>query len=284
MKPPSMLRVALPLLAVGGAMLPAVLRATPVAGGAAGITAVSSRVSKDYVRTRLPDGSFQAEEYAFGDGGRYNGPFSDSSIDKLSFLDVGQDHRRVPTIAQNYIPTRDLNSEKLLIMLHWGTTVTGSSFSPTVPGKGPAHLQSDDPIDVRNARMLGYDSEGLIGTEYGAYIGHFGPTGLYRDQLMAEIEDNRYFIVLVAYDFQVFRKEKKQKVLWVARFSIDESQNRFDKALPVMAQYASRYFGQDSHGLLRTQVPDGRVLLGKPEYRRRGRCALEGAAGCGRQS
>jgi hypothetical protein len=68
----------------------------------------------------------------------------------------------------------------------------------------------------------------------------------------------------MAYDFQAFRKKGEHRLLWTTRFSIDESQNRFDKALPIMARYASIYFGQDSHGLLRTKVPDGRVLLGRP--------------------
>jgi hypothetical protein len=252
------------LLAGCGTMLDAQPVASPAMDGAVGITAVSSRVSKDYVRTKLPDGSFQPEEYAFGDGGRYNGPFRDASIDKLSFLDIAR-VIAASLKAQNYVPAKDLNTEKLLIMLHWGTTITGSSFSATVPGSGPSHLQSDDAIDIMNAAMLGYDSEGLIGTEYGTYIGHFGPTGSYRDQLMAEIEDNRYFVVLMAYDFQVFRKESRHKLLWETRFSINERHNQFDKALPVMTEYASKYFGQDSKGLLRTRVPEGQVKVGEPK-------------------
>jgi hypothetical protein len=62
----------------------------------------------------------------------------------------------------------------------------------------------------------------------------------------------------LAHDFQVFRKENRHKLLWETRFNINEPHNHFDKALPVMAQYASRYFGQDSHSLLRTQVPEGK--------------------------
>ena len=264
MNAPRMLQPIAWLLTGFGTTLDAQPVAAPAVEGAVGITTVSSRVSKEYVRTKLPDGSFQAEEYAFGDGGRYNGPFHDASIDKLKFLDIA----RViagPLAAQNYRPAKNLNTEKLLIMVYWGTTVTGASSSRTVPGNGPSHLQSDDPIDVRNAMMLGYDSEGLIGTEYGTFIGHVGPTGSYRDELMSEIEENRYFVVLLAYDFQEFRKEKKHKLLWETRFSINEQSNDFDKALPLMAQYASRYFGQDSHGLLRTQVPEGRVKVGEPK-------------------
>jgi len=41
--------------------------------GVEGVTAVSAKVSKDYVRTKLPDGSFQPEAYAFGEGGKWPG-------------------------------------------------------------------------------------------------------------------------------------------------------------------------------------------------------------------
>ena len=252
-----------------------------------GITAVSSRVSKDYVRTKLPDGSFQPEEYAFGDGGLYGGTFKDASVDKVRFLDVAR-IISVPLRSQNYVPARDVRTEKLLIMVHWGTTNVSEPFSAT-PGyltnleandlAGPQAKASRDlanlqlaaedvqrnHIDFMNARMLGYDSENLIGTYYGSTVGNTGMLAAHREELINEIEENRYFVVLIAYDFQLFRKEKKLKALWETRFSINEPSNDFAKALPVMAQYASKYFGQDSHGLLRKQVPEGKVKVGEPK-------------------
>ncbi len=45
---------------------------------------------------------------------------------------------------------------------------------------------------------------------------------------------------------------------------MNEAHNRFDRALPGMAQYASQYFGQDSRGLIRRVIPEGRVDVGEP--------------------
>jgi hypothetical protein len=254
-----------------------------------GVTAVSSRVSKDYVRTRLPDGSFQPESYSLGEGGSWGGEISDATIDKVKFIDVA----RViagPLANQKYLPSKDPNKVKLLIMVYWGTTAV-----PARPDMDPQYqeyyqLMSEAAIatgaekdalitsalhvlssanhqreilDFRNAAMLGYDSSGLIGTEYGRYIEHTALGREQRDQV-AEIEENRYFVVLMAYDFQLLWKQKKHKLLWETRFSINERHNQFDKALPVMAQYASRYFGQGCNGLLRTRVPEGRVEVGEP--------------------
>ena len=104
----------------------------------------------------------------------------------------------------------------------------------------------------------------MIGTDYGNNI-RGTAFGAKREELIEEIEQNRYFVVLMAYDFQLMWKQKKHKLLWETRFSISERRNQFDKALPVMGQYASRYFGQDSNGLSRTRVPEGQVKVGEPK-------------------
>jgi hypothetical protein len=97
--------------------------------------------------------------------------------------------------------------------------------------------------------------------------------------LISEIESNRYFVVMMAYDFQMLRKRNKRKMLWQTRFSIEDLHNHFDKALPAMAQYASRYFGQDSHGLLRKHVPEGQVEVGEPTFASQQKARRFGRAG-----
>jgi len=119
-----------------------------------------------------------------------------------------------------------------------------------------------DNADFRNAMMLGYDSAGLIASERGRYV-RGTAFDVERKDIELEIEENRYFVVLMAYDFQLMWKEKKHKLLWETRFSISERRNQFDKALPVMARYASRYFGEPSNGLLRKRVLEGKVDIGE---------------------
>ena len=80
--------------------------------------------------------------------------------------------------------------------------------------------------------------------------------------MLNELEEDRYFVVMMAYDFQMLWKQKKHKLLWETRFSVSEHGNRFDKQLGAMALYASKYFGQDSGGLVHKGLPDGKVELG----------------------
>lgn len=293
------------LLAIGALAL-ALAQEALAADGVEGVTAVASKVSKDYVRAKLPDGSFQPESYAFGEGGKWAGQISDATIDKLHFMDVAR-VIAAPLATQHFVPARDSAKTKLLIMVYWGTTAVPGPTSDSVAidqfqraqdnlnkylvksavdprvkvtAGGPyaddalAQMSAatamlnmenaqNDKIDFANAHMLGYDANDLIGTERANYV-RGTAFGAERDDLYADIRENRYFVVLMAYDFQLLWKEKKHKLLWETRFSINEGHNAFDKALPVMARCASQYFGQPSNGLLRSRVPEGSVEVREP--------------------
>jgi hypothetical protein len=66
----------------------------------------------------------------------------------------------------------------------------------------------------------------------------------------------------MAYDFQKMWKHRQHKLLWETRFSINERGVDFDKALPLMAMNVSKYFGEDSNGLVHGAMPMGHVEVG----------------------
>jgi hypothetical protein len=120
-------------------------------GDLEGITALSSRASADYVRSRLPDGSFRPEYYAFGKGGKWEGSFSDLTIDRLSFMDVARDIAP-PLATQHYLPARDPAKTNLLIMVYWGTTKApehGSSTDAYVRAQAADGGSRGGPIVIR---------------------------------------------------------------------------------------------------------------------------------------
>jgi hypothetical protein len=117
-----------------------------------------------------------------------------------------------------------------------------------------------DQVDMRNAMLLGYDTALAETSDIGST-----PATRRRDDLISELEENRYFVVLMAYDYQALWKQRKHSLLWVTRFSIRERGADFEKLLPSMVGYASQYFGHDSHGLLRRPLPEGHVEIGEPK-------------------
>jgi len=254
-----------------------------------GVTAVASKVFPGYVRAKLPGGHFKPESYAFGEGGKWAGEIADHTIDQMRFLDVAHVIAE-PLASQAYLPAKDPATAQLLIMVYWGTTAvpgptsdsialsqfqlaqdnlnkylvksnvdprqkvaSGGAFADAALDQMSAatamlNMQNhqDDKTNFANALMLGYDAPGLIGTEHGNYV-RGTAFQIDRDDLYQEITENRYFVVLMAYDFQT---------LW--------KHNAFDRALPAMAQYAAKYFGQPSDGLLRERIKAGNVELGTP--------------------
>jgi hypothetical protein len=118
--------------------------------------------------------------------------------------------------------------------------------------------QRREDTDMKTATLLGYDSwwvsanAAMDGTAMGRR----------KADMRAELEEDRYFVVLTAFDYQKLVKDKKSKFLWEVRFSIREQGNQFDKRLPAMIALASDFFGRDSAGLHHVDVPEGKVEIG----------------------
>jgi hypothetical protein len=236
------------------------------------MTAVSSKVFNGYARTKLADGSYRTERYGFAIGGLLSGsdagggssstlPTSDPTMDKATFAYI-EHVIEGPLAAQKYLPTEEPKSADLLILVFWGRTIgtnafTGSELSQTLDGG------EKDKIDMQNAKLLGFDSERVFDQ------GYDDPSNMManiRRQVHSatidSIEADRYFVILQAFDFQPMWKQKKIKILWETRFSLDQRSHDFGKDLPRMAQIASQFFGQDSRGLITKPVPEGKVDIG----------------------
>ena len=219
-----------------------------------GYTIVSAHAYGGYARTQRADGSYEPESYAFGNGGQWDIAMVDKSIDDLKFSDIART-LSVSLASQNYVQARDPAKTNLLIVVYWGTT-SGSAEAPgfqTVTSSGNVVMSGgiSELNDIRNARMLGIN-----------FQNEKSPARFDALSLMDEIEANRYFVGLVAYDFQALLRHKERRVLWVTRFSIREHRNAFDDSLPEMASYASQFFGQESGGVFVKRLQDGHVDFG----------------------
>lgn len=225
------------------------------------MTAVYSRTAKDYTHGQNPDGSFQAQTYTLRKGGDFGGPRIDETIDNESFEDVSL-ALAVPLAVQGFVPSEDPHDTKLLIVVYWGTTIVPDDLNPNDTRSlkkyseefGGMEAVQDGKTDAQTANMLGYSEE----------IFHASAHDPRRRTLEEEIERDRYFVVLLAYDYRAYRKFGLRDLLWETRFSIPEAGNDFEKAFPAMAAIAGKYFGQNSHGLIHHNLDEGHVEVGAP--------------------
>jgi hypothetical protein len=143
------------------------------------LTAVSSKVYGGYSRTRLADGSFRPERYGFAIGGflNRNAPgmemsailfTRDDTIDGMAFGPIA---RMIvgPLADQKYLPTADPRMADLVIVVFWGRTI-GTSAHPGFMDPSTLYGPDQDRMDLQNARLLGFDAEGVFGQGFGGSI------------------------------------------------------------------------------------------------------------------
>jgi hypothetical protein len=111
----------------------------------------------------------------------------------------------------------------------------------------------------RNAQLLGYVGEINRRNNPSQFAG----AGEAFEDLMADLETERYYVIISAYDFRAATTQKPHKLLWSTRVSVQAQGNKFNETLAAMLARASRFFGQNSNRLFRQYQPETRVDLGE---------------------
>ena len=119
-----------------------------------------------------------------------------------------------------------------------------------------------DQLNERNARVIGYQDDLADANDIRRWA---GGGDRYTD-LITELEESRYYIVVSAYDFPELLKTKKQKLLWQTRVSVRSPGNTFDDSFVAMLKTAAPYFGRESGKLVRREESKGTVELGDLKF------------------
>ena len=116
-----------------------------------------------------------------------------------------------------------------------------------------------DQANERNAKLLGYMQD--INAANG--IQRFAGGGTLYSDLIGDIEESRYYVIISAYDFKQTVREKKPKLQWVTRVSIRTPGNSFEGRMSTLVANAARYFGRESGRLVRQYERSGTVQIGE---------------------
>ena len=159
--------------------------------------------------------------------------------------------------AQGYL----VMSEKtpppsLLLVFHWG------SLNPQIDDV-TSSVPPDDP-----SRQLPQEIFWNLNEMLGLVAGRSSDkltAGFERDDLMQAAREDRYFVIVSAFDYQAAR-DKKKKILWQARMSTPSNQVRLAEVLPAMITSGGPHFGRetDRQTLMAPITREGKVEVGTP--------------------
>lgn len=117
-------------------------------------------------------------------------------------------------------------------------------------------------LNEHNARLLGYSSD----LKEARGVQRWAGGGDHYNDLIADLGESRYYIVILAYDGPELMKKGRKKLLWTTRVSVSSADNRFDDCMAAMLRGAAKHFGQDRGKLVRSEESKGRVAFGDPKF------------------
>jgi hypothetical protein len=233
--------------------------------------AVKSTASAEFSRIRATDAG-KIQTYHLMEGKYFGGNTNDRSMNGVTFMDIAE-NIAVNLKKQNFYSEPDNSKGDLLIMVHYGATDYDADY---------AELMGIDSLDDLG---FGADTEGLeegeaeqaFAADYAALQAFndgnemnkifkakiLGLEELFNDrandQQVYEFQDmvneERYFIYLVAFDLPAMRKGEK-KVMWTTRYSMRAIGQPFDEAMEQLNIVAGNYFGLNMKGMQNRRASD----------------------------
>ncbi len=246
---------------------------------------IDSEASINYNDVKEADEGAKYETYVFIKGNFYDGDFADKSLRTASFEEIAA------TLAENmkqrnYYPSTNPGEGDLLIVVHYGTTSVEQdleelflldSTDPYAMQEGEdgfAEVYSDDYVDLADLNDFGANNaaqhrDTMRNNRLGISkaLNRKNITEAEEFDLRVEMQDERYFIILMAYDYRKLRTTKERELLWTTRFSVPAIGTNFEDAYPALARAASAYYGTslEKYAKTSTHFGTGTVEIGTLE-------------------
>ena len=246
---------------------------------------VDSEASVSYNEHKESGNGATYETYVFIKGDFYGGDINDKSLRNVTFEEV------VDTIndsmkQRNFYPSASADQGDLLVVVHYGLTSVPQDLAELFQtdmddpyGEQPfdegdeddEQTIDEDPVindtffnDLKRMSELGHNNQaGMnnIKLGIGRALKRKNITTAEEFDLRAELEVDRYFIILMAYDYEKLRATKEQELLWTTRFSVPSQGTNFEDAYPALARAASSYYGTslDKNAKISTHFGTGSV-------------------------
>lgn len=239
---------------------------------------VDSFAEKDYLKSKETDEGLVPETYHLVQGKFIGGYISDKTLSGVPFREVAQNLAQ-QLRSRDYYPAQDKDAGDLLIIVNWGVTQIQADFDELFPTDdeettSEEGTESDEFLDGAPGSIIeegGYSyseqtNAALIGFDRALRRKDLGTQDQFELQEM--LQNERYFMILSAFDWQLMRRTGEKKLLWSTRFSMDAVKVGFDEAHFALSRGAANYFGTNLEGKLgkvNTHVGPGDVETGELE-------------------
>lgn len=270
------------------------------------LVVVRSTATSSYLEKRMRDEKRQPQSYVFMAGRYFAGGTHDNSLDKTPFETIAK-RLALDLRQQDFHPAESFAKSDLLLVVHWGVTyghnrdtvamamssenlsglkieseiaqreweeaVAAGDFMGSAAAQGRVdQLQNETRSNIQdiagNQPARDEDNATLLGLRTELEDPNTSPFGDDRLQAISDMtKEERYFVIVMAYDVPTLVRTKKLKRVWILRASIGSAGVNFHQALDRMGNIAGRYFGTRQEGVLFNHTGDrerkGRVDLGE---------------------
>ncbi len=214
---------------------------------------IDSWAREQYEAAKLENGKPRLETYHLLKGKYFGGYLRDDSLGKVEFeemVDVlGEEMRK-----RNYHPSIEPMEGDLLIVVHWGVTGIQEGFTSLFPGTSPVF--GEGVLDKDGFTYRRGKNADLIG--FRRILRQKGMTSQDVFELRELLDEERYFMILMAFDLPKLLGSNEKRLLWSTRFSLRATSTNFEEAHFALSRGASDYFGTNLEG----KLGRSRVLLG----------------------
>ncbi len=230
----------------------------------------------EFEEKRMGDDGPIPMTYHFLEGKYYGGSIRDKSLETFPLQQIAET-LAADMEAQNLFPAPSTEEGDLLILVQWGVTEIEDDWSEMFPEDSSdvdAEIGEDGVEVETSTNGYGFDDNNmsqtrrnavLTGIDKALYKKNLSPSEEY--DLRSLLDEERYFIILVAFDWQLLLKEKKKEVQFITRFSLPSIGTNFTSAVPSLSRAAIPHIGTNLDDLnkTKTQLGWGKGTVGELE-------------------
>lgn len=156
---------------------------------------------------------------------------------------------------QHYLVT-DMKTKapSLILVFHWGY------MNPQIDEVTPA--DNETPPD-----QVFWNQKEMLGLVAGKTLANIGAFSFQREDIIQAAREDRYFVIVTAFDFVAAAKEKKKIMLWQAKMSTPSNRVTLAEVIPSMIKAGGPLFGRETklpESVVKPIDRTGNVEVGTP--------------------